>query len=79
MLFKRNQVEEAISRAIGESSAEPSATLKARLKRLLDVDRKLAIGAVHDLRSVPRRLKEKAQITRFPSQTRAPFSSVCAC
>lgn len=42
MLFKRNQVEEAISRAIGERSAEPSSTLKTRLKRLLDVDRNLA-------------------------------------
>ena len=41
MLFKRNQIEEAISRAIGERSAKPSSTLRTRLKRLLDVDRKL--------------------------------------
>lgn len=45
MLFKRNQVEDAISRAIGERSAHPSSTLKTRLKRLLDVDRKLGKSA----------------------------------
>lgn len=42
MLFKRNQIEEAISRAIGERTTKPSTTLKTRLKRLLDVDRSLA-------------------------------------
>jgi len=45
MNFKRNQVEEAISRTIGERSTAPSATLKARLKRLLDVDRNLKVAS----------------------------------
>jgi hypothetical protein len=44
MRFKRNQVEEAISRTVGERFAEPSPTLRARLKRLLDVDRNLKVG-----------------------------------
>jgi hypothetical protein len=39
--YKRNQVEEAISRTIGEKSAKPSSELRTRLKRLLDVDRTL--------------------------------------
>jgi hypothetical protein len=40
-LYKRNQVEEAISRTIGEKSAKPSSELRTRLKRLLDLDRSL--------------------------------------
>lgn len=40
-LYKRNQVEEAISRTIGEKSAKPSSGLRTRLKRLLDLDRSL--------------------------------------
>jgi hypothetical protein len=39
--YKRNQVEEAISRTIGEKSAKPSTELRTRLKRLLDLDRSL--------------------------------------
>jgi hypothetical protein len=39
--YKRNQVEEAISRTIGEKSAKPSSALRTRLKRLLDLDRSL--------------------------------------
>jgi hypothetical protein len=39
--YKRNQVEEAISRTIGEKSAKPSSGLRTRLKRLLDLDRSL--------------------------------------
>jgi hypothetical protein len=39
--YKRNQVEEAISRAFGEQSARPSSELRTRLKRLLDTDRSL--------------------------------------
>jgi hypothetical protein len=38
---KRNQVEEAISRAFGEQSARPSSELRTRLKRLLETDRSL--------------------------------------
>jgi hypothetical protein len=38
-LYKRNQVEEAISRTLGERSKKPSAELLARIKRLLDTDR----------------------------------------
>ncbi len=37
--YKRNQVEEAISRTLGERSKAPSAELLARIKRLLDTDR----------------------------------------
>lgn len=39
--YKRNQIEEAISRTFGEQSAKPSSTLRIRLKRLLDMDRSL--------------------------------------
>jgi hypothetical protein len=45
--YKRNQIEEAISRSFGEQSAKPSSTLRIRLKRLLDTDRSL----VHDPKS----------------------------
>jgi hypothetical protein len=38
-LYKRNQVEEAISRTFGEQSGKPSSHLKTRVKRLLDTDR----------------------------------------
>jgi hypothetical protein len=37
--YKRNQVEEAISRLNGESTAAPSQGLRTQLKRLLDTDR----------------------------------------
>jgi hypothetical protein len=39
--YKRNQVEEAISRTFGERSARPSSELRTRLKRLLETDRSL--------------------------------------
>jgi hypothetical protein len=39
--YKRNQVEEAISRLLEPGLAEPSAELRTRLKRLLDTDRAL--------------------------------------
>jgi hypothetical protein len=39
--YKRNQIEEAISRTFGEQSAKPSSALRIRLKRLLDMDRNL--------------------------------------
>jgi hypothetical protein len=39
--YKRNQVEEAISRIFGEQSADPSSGLRTRIKRLLDLDRSL--------------------------------------
>jgi hypothetical protein len=39
--YKRNQIEEAISRTFGEQSAKPSSALRIRLKRLLDMDRTL--------------------------------------
>src|SRR4051812_18486262 len=39
--YKRNQVEEAISRTVGEKSTKPSSELRTRLKRLLDLDRTL--------------------------------------
>lgn len=38
-LYKRNQVEEAISRTLRERSVQPSQKLRTRLKRLLDTDR----------------------------------------
>ena len=41
ILYKRNQVEEAISRVFGGQSAEPSSALGTRIKRLLDADRAL--------------------------------------
>lgn len=41
MCYKRNQVEEAISRTLGETSAKPSSELRTRVKRLLDADRNL--------------------------------------
>jgi hypothetical protein len=37
--YKRNQVEEAIARTLGQRSKKPSAELLARIKRLLDTDR----------------------------------------
>ncbi len=43
--FKRNQVEEAISRAIDPMGEAPSADLLTRLKRLLDTDRSLGRSA----------------------------------
>lgn len=43
--YKRNQVEEAISRAVGETSAQPSQTLRTQLKRLLDTDRSITLDA----------------------------------
>src|SRR5437879_5179055 len=39
--FKRNQVEAAISAVLEPRSAEPSAELRIRLKRLLETDRAL--------------------------------------
>jgi hypothetical protein len=39
--FKRNQIEEAISRMFSRQSAEPSTELRTRLKRLLETDRAL--------------------------------------
>src|SRR5262245_27891753 len=41
MVYKRNQIEEAISLMFEERSAEPSSTLRTRIKRLLDADRAL--------------------------------------
>jgi hypothetical protein len=41
MLYKRNQIEEALSRHFGESTAEPGIELLTRVKRLLDTDRTL--------------------------------------
>jgi len=38
--YKRNQVEEAISRTLGEQSTKPSPELLGRIKRLLDTDRR---------------------------------------
>jgi hypothetical protein len=43
--YKRNQVEEAISRTFGEQSARPSSELRTRLKRLLETDRSLGRNA----------------------------------
>jgi hypothetical protein len=40
-LFKRNQIEEAISRVVDPTAKTPSAELLTRLKRLLDTDRNL--------------------------------------
>jgi hypothetical protein len=40
-LFKRNQIEEAISRVVAPTDGIPPADLLNRLKRLLDADRKL--------------------------------------
>jgi hypothetical protein len=37
--YKRNQIEEALSRAFGEPSAKPSSELRTRVKRLLEMDR----------------------------------------
>jgi hypothetical protein len=39
MLFKRNQLEDAISRLVEPRARRPSAGLRARLKRLLEIDR----------------------------------------
>jgi hypothetical protein len=43
--FKRNQVEEAISRVLEPRSKEPSQELRTRLKRLLETDRGLGRSA----------------------------------
>ena len=42
--YKRNQVEEAISKVIGPQEAKPSAALQIRIKRLLETDRALSEG-----------------------------------
>lgn len=39
--FKRNQIEEAISRVFNPKAVEPSAELRTRVKRLLEADRAL--------------------------------------
>ena len=44
-LYKRKQIEEAISRTLEQSSAKPSSELRTRLKRLLDMDRSLGRNA----------------------------------
>lgn len=41
MAYKRNQVEQAISRVVEPMSSKPSSELRTRLKRLLDTDRAL--------------------------------------
>jgi hypothetical protein len=41
MYFRRNQIEEAISRTFRERSVLPSSKVRTRLKRLLDLDRSL--------------------------------------
>jgi hypothetical protein len=41
ILYKRNQIEEALSRVFGEPSARPSSELRTRLKRLLEMDRSI--------------------------------------
>src|SRR5215475_5153361 len=41
MEYKRNQVEDAISRTVDARSARPSSELRTRVKRLLDTDRNL--------------------------------------
>jgi hypothetical protein len=40
-MFKRNQLEEAIARLVGANSPKLRASLRTRLKRLLDLDRSL--------------------------------------
>lgn len=72
MIFQRNQVEEAISRAIGERSAEPSSTLKTRLKRLLDVDRNLATESAPRLAFCAKTPGGKGAVTSFS------FADACA-
>lgn len=39
--YKRNQIEEALSRAFAEPSAAPSSELRTRVKRLLEMDRSM--------------------------------------
>jgi hypothetical protein len=39
--FKRNQVEEAVSRIFERGLSEPSVELRTKLRRLLDTDRNL--------------------------------------
>jgi hypothetical protein len=39
--YKRNQIEQAISRSVNAQSTKPSSELRTRLKRLLDTDRNL--------------------------------------
>lgn len=72
MLFQRNQVEEAISRAVGERSAKPSAILKARLKRLLDVDRKLTTASGPRFAFSAKAPEGKGAVTLFS------FADACA-
>jgi len=42
--FKRNQIEQAISRMFNRQAVEPSIELRTRLKRLLETDRALSSG-----------------------------------
>jgi hypothetical protein len=41
--YKRNQIEESISRVFGEKSVNPGSGLRTRIKRLLDLDRSLPL------------------------------------
>jgi hypothetical protein len=43
--FKRNQIEEAISRMFNRQAVEPSTELRTRLKRLLETDRALGYSS----------------------------------
>ena len=43
--YKRNQIEEALSRAFGEPSTKPSSELRTRVKRLLEMDRSVGRNA----------------------------------
>jgi hypothetical protein len=55
MLFKRNQVEEAIARIVVPNCEEPPSELRTRIKRLLELDR-----------SIGRRLRSKdAKLANF--------------
>ena len=40
-MFKRNQVEESIAQVLEPGSAKPSSEMRTRLKRLLEIDRRL--------------------------------------
>jgi hypothetical protein len=39
VLYKRNQIEDAIARLVGDASAQASTSLRTRMKRLFDTDR----------------------------------------
>ena len=71
--FKRNQVEEAISRVLEPPSPEPTSDLRTRLKRLLDTDRALVGIGVPMIQSL---FVMPSTVTKLPGAARRSGSRI---